>query len=90
MGNVKSTIDNAIIEIREETKFGTSVQHLLEEHMSDMRAISPPESVHALDINALKQPNITFWTIWQGDNIIGCGALKRIDRDHGESEYRYS
>ena len=45
---------------------------------------SPPESVHALDLAELKRPEITFWTVWSGDELIGCGALKELDPKHGE------
>ena len=56
----------------------------LEEHLRDMRAVSPPESVHALDLDGLRQPGITFWTSWDGDLLVGCGALKELDSTHGE------
>ena len=49
-----------------------------------MRATSPPESVHALDIDALRTPDITFWSVWLGQEIAGCGALKRLDARRGE------
>ncbi|HET9131525.1 MAG TPA: GNAT family N-acetyltransferase, partial [Terriglobia bacterium] len=45
---------------------------------------SPPESVHALDIESLRKPEITFWTIWQESELMGCGALKQLDSSHGE------
>lgn len=58
---------------------------LLEEHLADMYATSPPESVHALDLTALLQPEITFVTARDGDGtLLGCGALKRLDDGHGE------
>ncbi len=49
-----------------------------------MHAQSPPESVHALDVGALKNPSITFWTVRDGDLLLGCGALKELDARHGE------
>ena len=49
-----------------------------------MRRISPPESVHALDLAALRRPEITFWTIWSDRELLGCGALKELEPDHGE------
>ena len=49
-----------------------------------MRVISPPEAVHALDLDALRVPEITFWTVWDGETLAGCGALKEIEADHGE------
>lgn len=56
----------------------------LEEHLRDMRAVSPPESKHALDLDGLRRPEIRFWSAWQGDMLIGCVALKQLDAAHGE------
>lgn len=60
------------------------VAEFLAEHLKDMRATSPPESVHALDIEALRRPEITFWTLKAGDQILGTAALKELDATHGE------
>lgn len=60
------------------------VHALLEEHLADMHAWSPPESVHALDLAGLKRPEVTFWTAWEGDALLGCGALKELALDHAE------
>ncbi len=49
-----------------------------------MYELSPPESVHALDLEKLRKPDITFWTAWEGAELVGCGALKELDRTHGE------
>ena len=57
---------------------------LLEEHLQSMHALSPPESVHALDLTALQRPDITFWSAWEGPLLLGCGALKELDALHGE------
>lgn len=57
---------------------------LLEEHLAHMHELSPPESVHALDVNKLKQPDITFWTVRDGGALLGCGALKELSAEHGE------
>jgi len=57
---------------------------LLAEHLAQMRATSPPESVHALDLDRLRAPGITVWSIWEGDTLLGCGALKQLDAQHGE------
>ena len=51
---------------------------LLEEHLRDMAEHSPPESVHALDLAALRAPEITFWTAWEESQLLGCGALKEL------------
>jgi putative acetyltransferase len=63
---------------------GQPIIDLLEEHMHDMQSTSPPESVHALDIDALKAPEITFWSAWSDDDLMGCGALKEISPTTGE------
>ncbi len=63
---------------------GPEIAALLEEHINDMKAISPPESKHALDLEGLRQPDITFWTIWEDDKLAGCGALKELDTHHAE------
>ena len=63
---------------------GPQIQALLEEHMRNMHELSPPESVHALDLEKLRHPSITFWSAWGGDELLGCGALKELDPTHGE------
>ena len=60
------------------------IHALLEEHLEDMRAISPPESVHALDLEKLRKPDITFWSAWDGEELLGCGALKALSPGQGE------
>ena len=57
---------------------------LVEYHLRSMHEISPPDSVFALDLSGLKQPSVTFWTIWDGDDLLGMGGLKELDREHGE------
>ena len=57
---------------------------LLQEHHKDMLSHSPVESVHALDLNALEAPDITFWSFWINNKLAGVGALKEIDAEHGE------
>lgn len=58
---------------------------LLEEHLADMRRVSPPESVHALDLERLKRPEVRFWTAWNvSGELLGCGALKRLSGAHAE------
>ena len=61
---------------------------LLEEHLRDMRSISPPESVHALDLAKLRKPEICFWSVWRNDGermqLVGTCALKRLDDAHAE------
>ena len=57
---------------------------LLNEHLTSMHQLSPPGSVHALDISELKSPDITFWTAWSDDVLMGCAALKQLTPAHGE------
>ncbi len=63
---------------------GPEIATFLEEHIQDMRAVSPPESKHALDLDGLRKPEITFWTAWDDGLLIGCCALKLLDPAHGE------
>lgn len=63
---------------------GPEIIALLQEHLAEMRSVSPPESVHALDLSGLRKPSITFWTLWLGSELAGCGALKAHGPDHGE------
>ncbi len=83
------------MKIRIDDLTGPEIAALLEQHLCEMRDVSPPESKHALDLNGLRQPDITFWTVWDGTALAGCGALKELDRFHAEiksmrtaSEYR--
>ena len=63
---------------------GEPTRALVARHLEGMRENSPPESVHALEIEKLRGPEIFFWSVWQGDDIAACGALKRIDARKGE------
>ncbi|HEY1325333.1 MAG TPA: GNAT family N-acetyltransferase [Casimicrobiaceae bacterium] len=72
------------MEIRLDDATGAQIRALLDEHLRSMHAISPPESVHALDLGALRKPDVTFWTAWSDGELLGCGALKALDRAHGE------
>lgn len=64
---------------------GPQVAALLAEHIADMEAATPePESRHVLDLSGLRRPEITFWSMWDGDELVGCGALKRLDDEHAE------
>lgn len=57
---------------------------LVEYHLRSMHEISPPDSVFALDLSGLKHPSVTFWTAWDGDDLLGMGGLKQLDAGHGE------
>lgn len=70
--------------IRVDDLNGPEIAQLLHEHLQSMALHSPPESVHALDLQALRKPDITFWSAWQDDALVGCGALKELDPLHGE------
>jgi putative acetyltransferase len=61
-----------------------AVVALLQEHLDWMHRTSPPESVHALDLDALRHDDISFWAVWDGDALAGCGALRELDPGHGE------
>jgi putative acetyltransferase len=63
---------------------GPEIRELLAEHLRSMHELSPPESVHALDLAGLRRPEITFWTVWVDDDLAGCGALKELDSCHDE------
>ena len=60
------------------------IHELLSEHLANMYELSPPEQVFALDLSKLKSPDITFWTVWDNHQLLGCGALKELSADHGE------
>jgi putative acetyltransferase len=72
------------MEIRLDDLRGEEIKKLLEEHLRCMSVVSPPQSRHALDLAGLRQPGITFWTIWSGSDLSGCGALKELSEQHGE------
>lgn len=63
---------------------GPEIAALLAEHLRGMAAHSPPESRHALDLTGLRHPSITFWSVWDGKTLVGCGALKELGPTHGE------
>lgn len=70
--------------IREDDLRGPEIAALLQVHLDHMHATSPPESAHALDLDGLRAPEITFWTLWDDKTLLGCGALKELDPAHGE------
>jgi putative acetyltransferase len=63
---------------------GSEIRALLETHFAGMLASSPPESCHFLDFDGLNAPDVTFWSIWDGYALAGCGALKELTPEHGE------
>lgn len=72
------------MDIRIDDLSGPEIARLLQEHLDEMFLHSPPESVHALDLETLRRPEITFWTVWKDGALTGCGALKALDASHGE------
>jgi putative acetyltransferase len=63
---------------------GPEITELLHEHLRCMAQVSPPESRHALNLDGLRKPGITFWSIWSGSDLAGCGALSELDAAHAE------
>ncbi|AKU94334.1 Histone acetyltransferase HPA2 [Labilithrix luteola] len=72
------------MDIRIDDFHGAEIAALLQEHLDDMALHSPPESIHALDLENLRRPEITFWTVWEDGELLGCGAIKQLDPTHGE------
>lgn len=72
------------MEIKTDDLTGNEIHYLLSEHLRDMHLTSPPESVHALDLDGLRKPEISFWTIWHNDKLAGCGALKTLSPTSAE------
>jgi putative acetyltransferase len=70
--------------IAEDDLQGDEIRALLELHMQHMLDSSPEGSTHFLDIDGLRRPDVTFWSIWDGEQLAGCGALREIDPGHGE------
>lgn len=77
-----------ILRIRQDDLRDPRIEAFMAEHLADMHATSPPESVHALDMGALRRPEISFFTGWydtpQGDELVATGAMKRLDMNRGE------
>jgi putative acetyltransferase len=63
---------------------GQEITTLLRQHLQNLSSISPPESVHALSIEGLRQPHISVYSAWQDGELIGCGALKELSSEHAE------
>lgn len=63
---------------------GAEIQKLLRDHLQSMTLYSPADSIHALDLDALRRPEVTFWSVWEADLLLGCGALQALEPLHGE------
>ena len=72
------------MDIRPDDLSAPEVQALLAAHVADMHRISPPGSVHVLDLDGLRKPEVSFYTLWIEGRLAGCGALKELDPTHGE------
>jgi putative acetyltransferase len=72
------------MDIRVDDLSGDQVRALIAEHLLGMAEDSPPESIHALNLDGLKKPEITFWCAWEGNELLGCGAIKELNAEHGE------
>ncbi len=78
-----------VVQIRRDDLTDPRITDFLAEHLQDMRATSPPESVHALDLGQLRHPSVYFWSVWSAapdatETLVGTGALKRLDAGHAE------
>ena len=62
----------------------SEVNDLLKKHFVELRSVSPAGSTHVLNIDGLKDPSIKFWSLWENNKLIGCGALKFLEKNHGE------
>ena len=71
-------------EIRIDDLSGPEIAELLTEHLRSLAEVTPMKSRHALNLDELRNPDITFWSVWQGHEVVGCGALKELDAEHGE------
>ncbi len=72
------------MKIKPDDLTGAEIKALLQRHLDEMVHTTPPESIHALDLDGLRVPEISFWSIWDDRNLLGCGALKQLDARHGE------
>ena len=72
------------MQIRIDDLLGPEIARLLAAHVAFCRAESPPQSAHVLDLESLRAPDITFWSAWDGPELLGCAALKELDPSHGE------
>lgn len=72
------------MQIRTDPLAHPAVHALLAEHLDEMHTLSPRESVHALGLDRLRRPEIAFWTAWDGETLLGCGALRALSPTHGE------
>ncbi len=72
------------MQIRQDDLTGEEITGFLREHLENMNAVTPSGSVHALPLGDLRSPTVTFWSVWEGAELLGCGALKELDAKTGE------
>lgn len=72
------------INIKLDDLTGKDIIDFLEEHIKDMKSVSPPESKHPLDLEGLKNPAVKFWTAWDDSELVACGALMKLSDTQGE------
>jgi putative acetyltransferase len=72
------------VEIVVDDLSGPEIAAFLEEHIEEMKSVTPPGSKHALDLDGLRAPDVTFWTMLEDGEIVGCGALKLLGGDEAE------
>lgn len=72
------------MDIRIDDLKSSAVIELLQDHLAAMEPTAPPESRHALDLEGLRSPEVTFWSMWDGPELAGVGALKQLSREHAE------
>lgn len=89
-GAIRNELGEIYMNIIKDDLSSPAIAGLLEEHLEEMRRHSPPESVHALDLEKLRQSGIQFWSIWKDEELVGCGALKMIEseRDFSHAEIK--
>lgn len=71
-------------ELRVDDLTSPEIIEFLHEHLRSLAEVTPPESRHALNLEELRNPTVTFWSIWEESELVGCGALKELDLEHGE------
>ncbi len=73
-----------MLQIRQDDLTGAEIVGFLRQHLDNMNAVTPSGSVHALPLGDLRSPVVTFWSVWEGAELLGCGALKELDAKTGE------
>lgn len=75
---------DAALEVRLDDLSGNAIADLLRGHLAFAAQNSPDGAVHALDLDGLRQPDVTFWSVWQDTQLLGCGAIRQLSPTHGE------